>query len=357
MRKEDEQILHLTMPLSLHYKPPALFRRRHIFHLLFWLMYIVFIILDMQGFIMKKGWLISLLPLLMYCTLTVGLVYVHTLLLIPLLLEKKKLIAYILGLILLVTGYTLLRSQVQKYWDAIAWPNEPMNLSDYFKWNFFYADWFVLLSTLLLFTQKWSEQQQQVKNIQINQLQTELKYLRSQVNPHFLFNGLNTIYGYIDSNNLAARDMMVLFSDLLRYTLYEADVDSIELSAEIHYLRNYVALQKARSNENMQIELAVTATDALVKIAPLLFLPFVENAFKYASRDDRRVNPILVSLHQSASTIRFECRNAYDADMPVNNGIGLSNVVRRLELLYKDHYTLEINRDNNIYHVILIIHL
>ena len=78
-----------------------------------------------------------------------------------------------------------------------------------------------------------TEQQDQVKNIQVNQLQTELKYLRSQLNPHFLFNGLNTVYGYIDINNGQARDMMVQFSDLLRYNLYEADVEMIELEKEI----------------------------------------------------------------------------------------------------------------------------
>lgn len=332
-------------------------RRHLLFHLLFWLMYVAFTILDIQEFIHKIGWPLSFLPVLGNCALTAILVYVHTLVLIPLLLEKKRMAAYIFGLLILVVGYTLLRSQSQKYWDAVAWPNEPMNLSFYFKWNFFYADWFILISTLLLFTQKWSEQKQQVKNIQINQLQTELKYLRLQVNPHFLFNGLNTIYGYIDSDNAQARDIMVQFSDLLRYNLYEADVDSIALGREIDYLRNYVALQKARSNDNMQIGLEITATDPSVKIAPLLFMPFVENAFKHASRDDRQINRIGISLRQTGGGIRFECRNSYAAAFPENNGIGLTNVIRRLELLYKDRYTLQIDKAGNSYFVMLMIKL
>jgi two-component system LytT family sensor kinase len=331
--------------------------RRHVyFHLLFWFMYVAFMILDMQEFIHKTGWPLSLLPLLGNCAMTAVLVYVHTLILIPLW-EKKKIVWYVLGVLALIGGYTLLRSHSQKYWDAVAWPDEPMALSSYFKWNFFYADWFVLISTLLLFTQKWSMQQQQVKEIQINQLQTELKYLRSQINPHFLFNGLNTIYGVINSDNAEARDMMVQFSDLLRYNLYEADVDWIALEREIGYLRNYVALQRARSNDNMQIELEVRTTDPSVKIAPLLFMPFVENAFKHASRDDRQSNLIMISLLQTAEGIRFECRNSYDAALPEGSGIGLGNVARRLDLLYKDHYTLRIDKENNSYFVLLMIKL
>jgi two-component system, LytTR family, sensor kinase len=357
MQIPESIILHLNMPVPGRYMLMTVFQRRHIFHLLFWLMYVAFAILDMQDFITKKGWPVSLLPLSINCALTAMLVYVHTLVLIPLLSGKKKIGWYITGLVVLVTAYTLLRSRSQKYWDAVAWPDEPMKLSSYFKWNFFYADWFVLISTLLLFTQKWSEQRQQVKNIQINQLETELKYLRLQVNPHFLFNGLNTIYGYIDSDNIRARDMMVQFSDLLRYNLYEADIDSIALAREIDYLRNYVALQKARSNDNMQIDLEIAAQDPSVKIAPLLFMPFVENAFKHVSRDDRQVNRILISLRQTGDSIRFECRNSYDNGIPENNGIGLNNVIRRLELLYKDRYKLQIDKDASIYFVLLTINI
>jgi sensor histidine kinase YesM len=332
-------------------------RRHLLFHLLFWLMYVAFTILDMQGFISRVGWPLSFLPLLMNCVMTALLVYVHTLVLIPVLLERKRIVGYIFGLLVLVTGYTLLRSHSQKYWDAVAWPDEPMAVSSYFKWNFFYADWFVLISTLLLFTQKWSEQKQQVKNIQIDQLQTELKYLRLQVNPHFLFNGLNTIYGFIDSENVQAREMMVQFSDLLRYNLYEADVDAIALGREIDHLRNYVALQRARSNDNVQIELEITTTDPSVKIAPLLFMPFVENAFKHASRDDRQVNRIRIELRQTAEGIRFECSNSYRPLGPENSGIGLTNVIRRLDLLYKERYTLHIDKQENSYFVRLTIHL
>jgi LytS/YehU family sensor histidine kinase len=210
---------------------------------------------------------------------------------------------------------------------------------------------------MLYITQKWSEQQDQVKNIQINQLQTELKYLRSQINPHFLFNGLNTVYGYIDMNNNLARNMMVQFSDLLRYNLYEADVEKIELEKEIKYLQDYVALQKARSNDNVRVTLKVNYENGSVKIAPLIFMAFVENAFKYASRSDKSNNTISIGLNEKAGRIDFICDNSFDETETEAGGIGLNNAARRLELLYKDRYTLDIEKENNIFQVHLTLML
>jgi two-component system LytT family sensor kinase len=214
----------------------------------------------------------------------------------------------------------------------------------------------VSYSTLLYFTQKWSEQRQQVNNIQISQLETELKYLRSQINPHFLFNGLNTIYGTIDIENQEARDMVVQFSDLLRYNLYEADTELVEIGKEAIYLENYIALQKARSNDNLKIALEIQITDQSLKIAPLIFVAFVENAFKYTTRKSI-VNEIFISLKQSGKSITFECRNPYTEQAMDTMGIGLANVTRRLELIYKDKYMLDVTKDKGIYSTCLIIDL
>jgi len=301
---------------------------------------------------MKKSFAFNLEPLFVHLALMAFLVYAHTLVLIPYLLEKKRIALYITGVVVLIAVYTLLRSWVQLYWDTVVWPDDVMKLTDYFKWNLFYAVWFILISSMLLYTQKWSEQRQQVKNIQINQLQTELKYLRAQINPHFLFNGLNTIYGYIDINNQQARDILVQFSDLLRYNLYEADVDMVELEQETKFLQNYVALQRARSNDNMKIELVVEVEDSTVKIAPLICMAFVENAFKYTTRDNRE-NNVKIYLQQKGNFIHFTCTNSYEDAQQQSKGIGLNNVMRRLELLYKDRYTLDIRKDNNIYQVAL----
>jgi two-component system, LytTR family, sensor kinase len=332
-----------------------IFQRQYLFHIFFWLMYAVFMLLDMQGYVEKKGWAFCILPLLIYFALMALLVYVNILVLIPLVLQKKKVAAYIAGLILLGAIYMFLRSVNQSYWDNIVWSDDPMSIQYYFKQNTLYAVWFALISSMLFFTQKWYEQRQQVKNIQISQLQTELKYLRSQINPHFLFNGLNTIYGNIDMSNQQARNILLQFADLLRYNLYEADVDWVELEKEALYLENYVALQRARSDSNLQIELHISITDKSLKVAPLIFIAFVENSFKFSTRDDNRINRIRISLQQMDNKIVFECANSYEKEGEGTGGIGLSNVKRRLELLYKDKHALTARKDQGIYSVQLIL--
>ena len=151
--------------------------------------------------------------------------------------------------------------------------------------------------------------------------------------------------------------MMVQFSDLLRYNLYEADVEMIELEKEIKYLHNYVALQKARSNDNLEVTLKVNYQNGGTKVAPLIFMAFVENAFKYASMGDKVINTININLNEEAGRIDFTCDNTYDEGEATQGGIGLNNAVRRLELLYKDHYRLDIKKESDVYHVHLTLTL
>lgn len=329
----------------------SFFQKNKLFHWLFWAIYIIYGIMEARGWIMRKGFLWSLQPLLLFFAMIGLLLYGNIRFLIPVLLQKKRIGLYIIGLIVIALLYTWLRSLNQQYWDALVWPNEPMKVQDYLHWNFFNALWFLVMSSMLYYAQKSHEQGQQVKNIQISQLQTELKYLRAQVNPHFLFNGLNTIYGSIDRDNQQARDILLQFSDLLRYNLYEADVDWVELEKEAIYLQNYVSLQRARSDSNLNIELDINIPDKTGKIAPLIFLTFVENAFKYSTRDDNRSNDIKISLQQLPGRIEFTCSNSYEVQDQTAGGIGLSNVTRRLELLYKDRYSLEIKQEPPVYTV------
>jgi len=321
-------------------------------------MYAAFMIFgDLGDYILRKGVLFITIPLLIYFVLMAALVYGNTLFLIPRLLEKKKTIAYAIGLIVVIVGYTYLRALNQQHWDGIVWPDEPMKIQSYFRWNALYAVWFLLISTLLFFTQKWVTQRQQVRNIQISQLQTELKYLRAQVNPHFLFNGLNTIYGNIDMRDQKARDILLQFSDLLRYSLYEADTDLVYLQQEATWLENYVALQRARSDSGLRIELTIDIENGFVQIAPLLFMAFVENAFKFATHEEDRVNAVGIRLSQKGDLLIFECSNTAEELEQTPGGIGLSNARRRLELLYHDRYTLEIKQEPNNYFVQLTIRI
>ena len=330
---------------------------RLVFQLVFWIMYAVFTILETQGYIHEKGFVFDLMPLAIFFSLMALLMLVNNLFLIPRLLEKRKIALYILGVIVCIICYTYFRSLNQQYWDGIVWPKEPMTLRSYFLWNFLYAVWFIMISSLLYYTQKWAVHRQRIKNIQITELQAELKYLRSQLNPHFLFNGLNTIYGNIDISNQQARNILLQFSDLLRYNLYEADTDLVALNKEATYLENYVALQRARSDSNLKIELNIRMENGSLRIAPLIFIAFVENAFKFSTRDDSTSNYVNINLVQSGNRIDFDCVNSYEEEIVSTGGIGLSNVIRRLELLYKDRHTLVFQHNKKEYAVHLTIDL
>ena len=326
---------------------------KYIFYLLYVFSYIGFLVLDKRWNSRNNDWASYFPTFLIHLSLMLFLVCINAFILIPRLYNKKRFISYAACVILVMTVYTFLKSWYDRH-HAFVLFNTKDDPWDSYLWNsFVYAVWFVVVSSMLYISQSWYDHQQQVKNIRISQLQTELKYLRAQMNPHFLFNGLNTVYGSIDIHNQQARDVLLQFSDLLRYNLYEADVDLVDLGKEAGYLENYVALQKARSSPDLQITLYVEIADRHRKIAPLLFIPFVENAFKFSSHAEERANTIGISLLQKDDQVTFECRNSYEEEDRAEGGIGLNNIKRRLELLYKDRYDLDINSEGNSWHVTL----
>ncbi|HEU4551512.1 MAG TPA: histidine kinase [Chitinophaga sp.] len=292
-----------------------------------------------------------LLTVLVHFSFFALLIFTNRKLLLPRLLEKRRFGWYAGVLLLLIFLFTFLINNYNQFIHGVLLHDAPIGRSAGVWDTFVYALCCNVIVSMLYITEQWSQQQEQVKNIQISQLQNELKYLRSQINPHFLFNGLNTVYGYIDKTNRGARDIMIQFTDLLRYNLYEADVEMIELEKEAKYLQNYVALQKARSNENMEVNLQISCENGSLKIAPLIFMAFVENAFKHASRDNNTGNYITIALKEEGGSLQFTCDNSFEEAAASAGGIGLTNTVRRLELLYKHRYQLDIQNKPPLYHV------
>src|ERR1022692_382695 len=284
-----------------------MFFKKHIYYILFFIAYIGALVIEQPTYSGNtvQDCFTYLLTIIAHFSIFTLMILANNAFVIPNLLEKKRFSFYVSGLLILITVYTFFMSRYNQFIHGVLFHDNSATTTAGFWDNFVYGLCCTVIASMLYITRKWSEQQDQVKNIQITQLQTELKYLRSQINPHFLFNGLNTVYGYIDMNNNLARDMMVQFSDLLRYNLYEADVEMIELEKEIKYLQDYVALQKARSNDNMQVTLKVNYENGSVKIAPLIFMAFVENALKYASRGDHGINTISIVLNEKAGRIDF----------------------------------------------------
>ena len=194
------------------------------------------------------------------------------------------------------------------------------------------------------FIKAFIEQKLQLEKITNDKLQTELKFLKAQYHPHFLFNALNTIYFQMDENVGDAKKSVEKFSELLRYQLYDQQ-QTVSVSQEIHYLKNFIQLQQARTSEKLQLEVHFDETLNGQQVYPLLFLPLVENAFKYVGGQYH----LNVKARQREKTIEFEVENSVPAEVPVRKegGIGLENLKRRLELLYPGRHTLIAEKKGN----------
>lgn len=191
------------------------------------------------------------------------------------------------------------------------------------------------------------KQQTQLERIKAEGLQTELKFLKAQYHPHFLFNALNTIYFQMDESVEAAKRTVEQFSALLRYQLYDQQ-QLVPLERELQHLQNFIHLQKARASERLQLELYIEPALGSEKVYPLLLLPLVENAFKYVGGDYR----LSIRAWKEDAWVWFRVQNSVPAQMAgnaVSGGIGLENLRRRLELLYPGGHHLEVQREDQVY--------
>jgi LytS/YehU family sensor histidine kinase len=185
--------------------------------------------------------------------------------------------------------------------------------------------------------------------------ETELNFLKSQINPHFLFNSLNSVYFLIDKSNVEARRALLKFSDMLRYQLYEVKGEKIPIEKEIGYLKDYIGLQQLR-NENCLVQFNVEEGMNSFAIEPLLLIPLVENSFKHLSHFvNERKNEILIDLSKQNGEMDFHIRNTTEGkqvhEISNDGGIGLNNVKRRLELLYPQQHELNIAEVNGWFDV------
>ncbi len=183
-------------------------------------------------------------------------------------------------------------------------------------------------------------------------MNTELEYLKAQIHPHFLFNSLHTAFSQIDKKNVEARETLGIISDMLRYQLYECNEPLIGIDKEIRYLKNYVGLQRLRKDENYKISFSGNGELTDFRVPPLLMIPFIENAFKHVSNYNDRDNEVKISVKKTGDRFNLNIFNTKDAKQnPGNSGLGLKNVKRRLELLYKDHYRLDIYEKDNSFEI------
>ncbi len=221
----------------------------------------------------------------------------------------------------------------------------------------------VVFVMIIKLTKDWLKDQRRTQQLEKEKLETELKFLRSQFNPHFLFNTINSIHFLIQKDPRMASETLSKFSDLLRYQLYECNEAQIPLKKEVHYLANFVALEKLRTNDSLSVSLDVSENVNGAQIAPFILMPFVENAFKHVSKGKQQSHFIRISLQQQEEQLQFWVENSREVgtasvrEAVHYGGIGLTNVRRRLALLYPQQHTLRIDEPGDTYSVHLTLDL
>jgi two-component system, LytTR family, sensor kinase len=190
------------------------------------------------------------------------------------------------------------------------------------------------------FIRSYIQQQTQIERLKNDQLQTELKFLKAQYHPHFLFNALNTIYFQMDENVPAAKQTVEKFSELLRYQLYDQQ-QLVPIKQELDHLRNFIYLQKERTSDKLNLSLYFDQQLSDQKVYPLLLLPLVENAFKYVGGDYH----LNIEAKKEKDMIVFRVQNSIPENViQKSGGIGLENLKRRLQLLYADKHEFRIHK-------------
>jgi two-component system, LytTR family, sensor kinase len=322
-------------------------------HVLFWTATVGFHMFTKINLINDAGFDQFVLEVVIRNGLLAILIYINLLILIPMYAKQKKIVAYVVLLFAALGLYVFLKNAHDVYLFAYVLGDESRSslfFSTYY--NFSIAIFYLAFSVALALSKAWYFQRELIRKMEIEQLSSELEYLKAQINPHFVFNSINTIYFQIDKQNIHARESLSAFSEMLRYQLYEWNGHEIAIEKEIIYLENYVELQRIRKDENYNVSFIVDDNLKGFTISPLLLIPFVENAFKHVSHYPHK-NQVRIAIGKHQNNLKFSVLNTKENKAITNGhaGIGLKNAKRRLELLYKDRHQLVIDDAPDSYEV------
>ena len=208
----------------------------------------------------------------------------------------------------------------------------------------------------------WLIQQRDKKELESQTLQSELKFLKSQINPHFLFNTLNSLYALTLKKSDLAPEIVLKLSEMMRYMLYECNEKEVPLHKEINYMQNYLELEKLRHGAKMLINLKVNGEVSEQKISPLILIPFIENSFKHGINNQITQGFVNLELNVFDNDLQMILENSKSPSLPKigdkrSGGIGLVNVRRRMAILYPEHHHLEIKESPNTYKIELNLNL
>jgi len=346
-------------------KLAGLISGKGIFHLVLWIIFGLYLIIISNdspfSWFNISNVIIALVFFAFY-------VYFNAFYLIPNFLKQRSVVTYFLLFFTSALILTPLRSLVYylRFWGMADLQNEVLS-----------SQWFTFLSFLIVggvtttakIVINWVEDQRRMRELEKENLHSELKFLRSQINPHFLFNTLNSLYALTLKKSDLAPEMLIRLSEIMRYMLYDCNEPKVLLEKEVKFMGNYVELERLRYGEDVIIKFNLEGEIQDQKIAPLLFIPFFENAFKHGLSNRIGQGWISISFLFQEEMVTLLIENSVpeekDQHMWVqksksksdSSGIGLENIKRRLNLLYPDEHTLDIEKSPKQFKITLTINL
>jgi len=330
-------------------------------HLLFWLSSLVFALIV---FYVVSDYKLGLGPEIIVRAVIINLgfafaVYTNFYLLIPYFLKRKNYLFYVFWLIITLAASSLIIITLCFIVQQQAYSK------DLFSTHFFTSAGYVAVTSLAKFLTDWIELQDislRYNKVEREKLEAELNTLKAQINPHFLFNSLNNIYSLSLINSEKTPQLILKLSDLMRHVLYESRENFVPLKKEISFVKNFIELQRVRLNDRFDIQVQIDGDPTDKLVIPLIFEPFIDNAFKHSPRSLPEKEFIYISIRIAGEWLYFEVSNSCCEEMALKkdraHGIGLNNVRQRLAFLYKkEDYDLEISKKENIFIVRLKLRL
>lgn len=289
-------------------------------------------------------------------------VLINLYLLLPRLLKKEKYLLFGIAFIVNLFVFAQLHNWLFEPWLDKLFPN-------YFFMSYFsntrhiiIFSIFLILTTLLKLSEDWfyfNQNENRALKSQNELIQIQLSSLRSQINPHFLFNSLNVIYALAIQKKENIKDAIVQLSDILRYVIYDANTERVTLKDEITLLKNYIEFQKFRVQGFNNINLKTEVEHDGFKIYPMLLLPLLENSFKHGIKGDLEQTFINITMHQKETIFSFKIENnsieGNDNSTKEKSGVGLENIKKNLDIVYPNNHTFVTDNSNNVFTVRLTI--
>ena len=339
-----------------------LITKRAFYHTLFWLVVASGIYyIGNEGTPTSKTALLTGINLVFLAIL----VYFNLLYLVPNYLRQNKFLTYI-GLLILSA---LILSPLRDITFYLVLSDDPIAQGNVVKVENQILTFVGMLgasasTSLLKIATEWLRDQRNVRILETQTMQSELNFLKTQINPHFLFNTLNNLYALTLKKSDKAPEIVVKLSEMMRYMLYECNEPKVSLEKEVNYLKNYLDLEKLRQGDDARISFQIHGEVTNQEIAPLLFIPFLENSFKHGLTNTIHEGYVNILLDVEDDKVRFEIENSKPETLPAethttkkSGGIGLVNVRRRLNLLYPEQYELVLKDTPRSYSIALDLEL